>query len=117
MPEDIGRTPPGKQTIEAFRNLLQVEVRSLIGRVSELTVTVGDLFSEVNGVAIQLEESVAKMQRLSGGLEYCRKEIVVIKKSLGKFEGDIEDIRDRIIRAEKRMQTIQEKLPDSEGVL
>jgi chromosome segregation ATPase len=108
-------TPRNKRTVEIFRDLLQVEVRSLISRVTELTSTVGDLFTEVNGIAIQLESSVTKVEQLTGGLSYCREEVGAIRKSISKWEGQLDGIKTRMEKAEEQLQVLQQKLSEEEG--
>lgn len=110
MSDSTRTTPPSKQTVEIYRDLLQVEVRALISRVSELTSTVGDLFVEVNGIAIQLEESVHKVDRVTGGLDYCREELGAIRKSIGKYEATVEAIKQKVDDSERQLVLIQEQL-------
>lgn len=96
-------TPPNKRTVEIYRDLLQVEVRALVSRVSELTQTVGSLFGEVHNLALQLEESVDTQDRLAGGLTFCREEISVIRRSLGRHETALDELRQQVVVIEEKM--------------
>ncbi len=85
MPDnEQGRPPkkqgaPNKSTVDIYKELVHVEVRALVGRVSELTQTIGDVFTEVTALALQLEESSGKVDQLSTSLSYCREEITKLK--------------------------------------
>ena len=112
MSDDSRGIPPNKRTVEIYRDLLQVEVRALVSRVSELTQTVGALFGEVSSIAVQLEDSVNGMDRMSNSLSYCREEISLIKKTLSGL--NIADIRNRVERAEEKLKEIQNQLDGDE---
>jgi len=93
-----------KRTIEIYRDLLQVEVRALVGRVAELTSTVNDLFTEVNNIALQLEESVAKSSRVNSGLSYCREEMRAVRKVAAESNKQIKDVQARVENLEKQLK-------------
>ncbi len=101
-------TPKNKSTIEVYRDLLQIEVKSLIGRVAELTDTVGSLFVEVNGIALQMEHTVDRLEQTHSGLDYCRKEMSTIKNNVTGHEKLLSDIQ-------KRMRSVEEHLDRING--
>lgn len=106
MSDDSYIIPPSKRTVEIYRDLLQVEVRALVGRVTELTQTVGALFGEVNNIAVQIEESTSNMERVGNGLSYCRKEISSMKQTIHSLDA----IEERVTNAEKKLAEIQKQL-------
>jgi len=114
MSDDTGGIPLNKRTVEIYRDLLQVEVRALVTRVSELTHTVGSLFGEVNLIAIQLEESIKHMERLSGRLVYCEEELSTIKKNLADYEKMVDDIHELVLNTENIMEALQKHISNSE---
>ena len=105
---DTPNTPRNKTTVEVYRDLLQVEVKSLIGRVAELTDTVGNLFVEVNGIALQMEHAVDRLEQMKSGLEYCREEIRAINTTIAGHEKTLSDIQ-------KRVKTVEEQLDRLNG--
>ena len=97
-----------KSTVDVYRDLLRVEVRALVGRVGELTQTVGDLFTEVSHIAIQLEQSSNRTDQAAGGVHYCRTELGAVKQSLSNCELQLGDLR-------KNMQDAESKITDLES--
>jgi chromosome segregation ATPase len=77
---DERRVPPTKRTVEIYQDLVQVEVRALVNRVTELTQTIGEVFSEVTALALQLEESSGKVEQISTSLEYCKDELKKLRE-------------------------------------
>lgn len=85
MPDNEQGRPPdrpvvrNRSTVDIYKELVHVEVRSLVSRVTELTQTIGDVFTEVSALALQLEESSGKVDQLSTSLTYCKEEIAKLK--------------------------------------
>jgi chromosome segregation ATPase len=98
-----------RTTVEMYRDLLQIEVRSLVQRVGELTGTVGEMFGEVNMIAIQLDESVVKMSRLTGGVDYCRTELGAIRETIRDKENMVNTLKDKIVDLEKQISEIKQE--------
>jgi len=80
----------------------------LVQRVAELTGTVGEMFGEVNTIAIQLEESVQKMHRLSGGVDYCRDELGSIRQTIGTHESMVKQLEAKISDLEDQISRLKE---------
>lgn len=97
-----------RSTMEMYRDLLQIEVRSLVQRVAELTGTVGEMFGEVNTIALQLEESVQKMHRLSGGVDYCRDELGSIRQTIGAHENQVNQLKEKITQLEEQISELKQ---------
>lgn len=76
--------PKNKRTVEIYQDLVHVEVRSLVNRVTELTQTIGDVFTEVTALALQLEESTGKVDQIATSLEYCKDEIKKLKDKVAE---------------------------------
>lgn len=102
------KTKHHRGTMEIYRDLLHIEVRSLVQRVAELTGTVGEMFGEVNTIAIQLEESVEKMHRLSGGVDYCRDELGAIRQTIGAHESQVKQLEKKISSLEAQVTELQQ---------
>lgn len=92
-----------RSTLDAYRNLLQVEVKSLLNRVSSITETQDQLLGNVNDLALQLEEVVATMERLEQSRSYFRQEIEDLKQATQRNE----DYSKVIFR---KFQDLQQKL-------
>jgi len=105
---DAHNPSKNRSTVEVYRDLLQVEVKSLIGRVAELTDTVGNLFIEINGIALQIEQTVDRIGQVNTGLDYCREEIKTLRVTVTGYGKQLEDIR-------KKMQSTEEKLKKING--
>jgi len=99
-------TPKNKTTVEIYRDLLQVEVKSLIGRVAGLTETVGNLFVEVNGIALQMEHTVDRLEQTHTGLDYCRKEMSAIRTNMAGHEKLLSEIQKRVQLVEATLEKI-----------
>jgi peptidoglycan hydrolase CwlO-like protein len=84
-------TPKNKRTVEIYQDLVHVEVRSLVNRVTELTQTIGDVFGEVTALALQLEESSGKVEQLGTSLEYCKDEIKKLKDKVAEHTQLLKD--------------------------
>lgn len=102
-------TPKNKTTIEVYRDLLQIEVKSLIGRVTQLTDTVGELFVEVNGIALQMEHTVDRLEQAHTGLDYCREEMSALKTTIIGHERLLSDIQTRMRTVEAHLKRINGK--------
>lgn len=98
-------------TMEIYRDLLHIEVRSLVQRVAELTGTVTELFGEVSTIAIQLEESVENMQRLSGGVDYCRDELGAIRQTIGAHESLVKQLQEKISMLDTQVTELKQGKP------
>jgi len=107
---DAANPPKNKTTVEMYRDLLQVEVKSLMARVTELTTAVGAMFGEVNGIALQMENTVNKMGSMATGLDYCREEIKTIKNSISGYEKQLVDIQEKVKSAETKLHAINVKV-------
>jgi uncharacterized coiled-coil DUF342 family protein len=75
-------TPKNKSTVEIYKDLIYVEVRSLINRVTDITGTIESILREMTALALQTEEHSQKVKQNSIGLDYCRKEIKRLKEEL-----------------------------------
>jgi len=71
-----------KETVEVYKELVYIEMRSLISRVAELTNTISDVFKEVTALALQTEEATGKIDQMSASLDYCREEIRKLKQQI-----------------------------------
>ncbi len=85
-----GFTPKNKRTIDVYQDLVQVEVRSLVNRVTELTHTIGTVFAEVTTLALQIEESTGKVDQIATSLEYCKDEIKKLKERVEEHAAKLE---------------------------
>lgn len=106
---DTPKTPKNKTTVEVYRDLLQIEVKSLIGRVTQLTDTVGELFVEVNGIALQMEHTVDRLEQTHTGLDYCRKEMTALKTTITGHEKLLSDIQTRMRTVESHLDRLNGK--------
>jgi chromosome segregation ATPase len=104
-----GRLRGSRNTAETYRVLLEVEVKSVIKRVGELTESTASLFEAVNDIALNIEEAVVRLERLSGGLQYCREEIGALHRRIQNHDDTIKQLqvklgtlRERLVQLEKQ---------------
>lgn len=101
MPEDTPGKPPSgsstqnnRATVDIYKELVHVEVRSLVTRVAELTQTIGDVFTEVTALALQLEESSGKVEQLTTSLDYCKDEVQKLKLRVNEHAQQLKQLDD-----------------------
>ena len=71
-----------RETLEIYSNLIGTEIKSLSGRMSDITSAVSKFMSGFDTLAMQLEEITVRVDALQNSLEFCRSEITEIRKIL-----------------------------------
>jgi len=87
------RAKPHKETVEIYRDLVHIEVRGLVTRVTELTKTIGNVFTEVTALALQLEESTGTVDQLASSLDYCRSELKELKERVAEHTQRLDNVQ------------------------
>jgi chromosome segregation ATPase len=94
-------------TADTYKQLLEVDLKSGLTQVGELTRNVSQLFETVNEIAVNIEEAVVRLESLSGGLNYCRAEIKALNRqtqtqsvTLKALETKFRKLRARLLKLE-----------------
>jgi hypothetical protein len=71
---------PRHNTAETYQKLLNIEVKSLITRIAELTGQVDKIFTEVAELMINTEDMLSRVESLGTSLAFNRTELADLKK-------------------------------------
>ena len=96
-----------RSTLETYQNLLEIEIKSLVQRIGEISQTVGQLFEAINEMAIKVEEDVSTMERVRGGVDFCRSEIAAINKLLSSKSLQIKQLEEKVASMRERLQALE----------
>lgn len=116
MPTDPsdGTSPPAAptnrarhSTAETYQRLVDVEVKSLLARMTELTANVNSVFGEIGALMLQTEELLGRLETLSTGLSFHRGEVADLKKQLVQHTRDLVEVAARITEIERRIDLWQ----------
>lgn len=73
--------PPRRHnTADTYQRLLDIEVKTLLGRLTELTGSVDKIFTEVSDIMLQMEDMLGRIETLGNSLAFQRSEVAELKK-------------------------------------
>lgn len=93
-----------RDTLDTYRQLLELEVKSLVNRVTEITNTVGQLFLEVNSITLKVEEHFNKLER--EGSDRSRSELSEVKRVLNAHTRQVIGIKTTLADLEKKIEEL-----------
>lgn len=93
-----------RDTLDTYRQLLELEVRSLVNRVTEITNTVGALFLEVNDITLKIEEHFNKLEQ--EGSDKSRSELTAVKRVLNAHTKQVVSIRESLAELVEKVETL-----------
>jgi chromosome segregation ATPase len=89
-------------TADIYQRLVDVEVKSLLARVTELTSNVDSVFGEVSELMLRTEEMLNRLEAISSGLNFNRAEITDLKHMLVQHTRELAELSARITEVERR---------------
>lgn len=95
-------------TLENYRQLVDVEIRSLLRRSGELTATVDHLLIEVGSIALRIEEAGSNTDRVLTRMEFLKSEFDLLKRKTALQESNTNALHQRMLRIEEDPRDIDE---------
>jgi chromosome segregation ATPase len=95
-----------RDTVEAYRSLVETEIRNILERMGTLASTQDDLLFNVNDLALKIEEVVSTMERLETSREFFREELEDLKRQTEKNEAFSKALFKRMKELQDRLNSI-----------
>ena len=99
--------PASKDTLDRYRELLQTEVHNLLERVGTVTTTQDRLLTNVNDIALSLEEVIGTMERLETSREFFREEIEELRNAATRNEDYSKTLFAKLKGIQKRLTDLE----------
>lgn len=119
MTEDDRKTDPTlervtrrRDTVEAYRTLLETEVKNILERMGTLAKTQDQLLVTVNDLSINIEEVLGTMERLETSREFFREEIAALKETTSKNEAYSKALLKKMKLLQNRLQALEDARED-----
>ena len=96
-----------KTTAELYRDLVNIEVKTLVHRVTEVSVTVDQIFNLFEDLALRLEEGTVQTEQNKVRLEMTREEISRLSAHIDKQIHDGREIFARLKALDLRVQRLE----------
>ena len=103
----LGTLRGSSSTLEAYRQLLETEIKNLLARVGNLTNTQDELLVSVNDLTINLEEVVGAMERLETSRSYFREELQALQEATKKNEQYSRTLFKKLKSLQLRMEALE----------
>jgi len=97
-----------KSTIEIYRDLVNVEMRSLVHRVTETGNTIEQIFNLFEDLAMRLEEGTMQIEQNRKRLDIAREEIVNLHKKITAQHVEGLSILDRVKELDSRLKKLED---------
>ena len=109
MPSDNNNitTVKKKSTVEIYRDLVNVEMRSLVHRVTETSNTIEQIFKLFEDLAMRLEEGTMQIEQNRKRLDIAREEIVRLNKKVIAQHNEGLSILERVKELDARLQNLE----------
>jgi chromosome segregation ATPase len=100
-------SPPTKHsTSDSYQRLLELEVKNLLSRVTELTNRQDQIFDEFTRMLTAIEEVVGKLQQTGTTMAFHRSEIELLRKAVSSHEHVLQSLSTRISSVETQLQNL-----------
>lgn len=100
-----------KSTIEIYRDLVNVEMKSLVHRVTETSNTIEQIFLLFEDLALKLEEGTMQIEQNRRRLEIAKEEIARLSKTLESQFLQGKSILERVKALDSRLKKLEETAP------
>ena len=102
-----------KTTVELYRDLVNVEIRALVQRVTEASTTIDQIFALFEDLAVRLEESTLNTEQNRNRLEMAREEIARLSNHVERQSIDSREIFARLKALDLRIQRLESSETDN----
>lgn len=108
MSDEKTTTFKNKSTVELYRDLVNVEMRSLVHRVTETSNTIEQIFNLFEDLAMRLEEGTMQIEQNRKRLEMAKDEIASLSKKVAAQHSEGLSILARVRKLEGRLKKLEE---------
>ena len=103
-------------TADTYQRPLEIEVKSLLSRVGELTSTVGKLFDEVTLLMMRVEEIIGHQEAFGGNLIFQKSEAVELKKMVDIHNRVLHEHETALVEMYSKLNNLSERLNQLQGL-
>lgn len=107
--------PKKHSTLDSYRTLVEVQIKSVLQRMGELTSNVDQLLIEVSTQTVNLEAAVERTEQVSGRINTLREDVRIgtdqmqealrsLNNTIKHQQSTIDDLRDRLRWIEQRLK-------------